>query len=255
MPVLICKDADASIYNVGYDQPWLPNFADALYAFYLLGTDAPLDVLRDYSGNDRNLARTGAPVEGAASSAIGAFPAGYIAPFSGDDLFAASGNTGFTILAVARTSADAVAAIVGGSDAVTTKHVGLLTTAGSDVQAAVRNGGAGSSFSAVPETAYRGTGHNMVGGIWAPNEVVAIRKNPGEDAIFNTVATTVAVVGGALHFGIGRYAEGAASDSTYADPVDIAALAFYAGRLTNNQVLSCYTGLQAAVLASGGLVI
>jgi len=256
MPDIICKDADASVYNIGYDQPWLPALDGTLFGFYMLGTSAPLDVLKDYSGHNRDLTRTGAPVESAASSAVGAFPDGYLAPFTGDDLFTASGGTGFSIFAVIRTTADARATVTGCSDGLVTKHVGFFCDEGQDVSLAVRNGGAGSIFTGVAETPYRGTGFVFVGGLWEPGRIRAFRKVPGGALTANQLISTVpAIVGGTLQFGIGRFGAGATSDGSYADAVDIAAIAYYSKSPSDSEVLSIHAGMQAAVHNCGGLTI
>lgn len=263
MPDIMCKDADASVYNVGFAQPWLPTLGGSLYAMYLFGTAAPLDVLRDYSGNDRDLTRAGAPVESVGSSLIGAFPAGYFTPFTGDQVIAMSGGAGMSAFAVFKTTADAAAVIFTCSDGAVTQHMGLLTSANADVRAAARNGGAGSVIADVAEdAAYRGTGFLFGGAEYAlpianpatAAKMSAVRKTPA--GAMTRVSTDLAFTPvGPARFGIGRFNPAAPSDNTFPDAIEIAALAFYAGLPSNDDILAIYAGMQAAVLEYGGIPV
>jgi hypothetical protein len=96
---IICRDADASVFNVGYLQNVTPIFDDNLYALYLLGSDHDLGPLDDYSGANRDLAVIGAPVVNAFNAELGDTDY-YVTPFTGTQLAAEHG--GMTLISVGK---------------------------------------------------------------------------------------------------------------------------------------------------------
>lgn len=239
---------DAPGKDAGYGyfaETWLE--LDSLYAAYFFGPDWPMadNEAYDYALFKRDCSRSGVLTRPNDYSIVPGDGAFITTPFADSDLLASGTAHECTILAIAQEQAGITGTVASTWTDSTGPAIKMFTSGSGTLAVHNSQANANNDTATIPGA---DTNWEMMGGIWSPTKLSAVRKWAAGGSLVPTtkVPTTTAVPGSGQGFRIGRnYTTGAGGG------LAIASIAFFDRALTNAEIAAQYAQMQAVVAPQG----